>query len=452
MNGHASAPGPGRLRPYALPHIERTTLANGLTLLHARHGDASLVNVLVLVDAGTIREAPARAGLATLMANTLDTGANGRSGDDLAWQLERLGVELEAEASWDASWVTATVATEHFAAALALLADVVRRPSFPEKELERLRDEQLADIMQRRADPRALASDQILHFLYGDEAAYGRPANGLPERVRSLGRGDVAGFHAAHVVPACSSVVIVGDIDAADAAAAVTASFGDWTARGEHGPVPARLDGPDRVELHLVDRPGSVQSEIRAAHAGVARDHPDYFALRVLNTILGGAFTSRLNLSLREKHGFTYGVRSGFAFRRAPGPFTIQTAVATEVTARAVEEMLREIILLRDGGATAAEVENARDYLAGLLPLEMQTVQQVAARFADLVLYDLPDDYFHGYRDAIRAVTGEEVLRVARTHLHPERLTFCIVGDASQVRAPLEALGRGAVLVHRVPD
>ena len=445
-------PGAGRLRPYRLPAATRDRLDNGLTLLHAGHGGMPLVTMVAVLDAGTIREVPAQAGLAALMADTLDAGAAGRSGEELAWEMERLGLELAAEATWDASWVTATVAVERFEAALALVADVIRRPSFPASEVERVRGEALAEILQRRKDPRALANDLILHFLYGDDVAYGRPANGLPERLRSLDAAGVANFHTANVTPVRTALVVVGDLEAAMAGDVAASCFGDWPARGRPGDAPAPHDGTQPTIVHIVDRPGSVQSEIRAGHAGVERTHPDYFALRVMNTILGGAFTSRLNLNLRERHGFTYGVRSGFAFRRAPGPFIIQTAVATEVTDRAVHEILHEVSRLRESGASADEVQNARDYLAGVLPLELQTTEQVAARFADLVLYDLPDDYYQRYREAIRAVSSDDVARVAHDHLNPQRTTFCVVGDARAIREPLASLGIGDVQVHRVPD
>jgi len=180
----------------------------------------------------------------------------------------------------------------------------------------------------------------------------------------------------------------------------------------------------------------------------VDRLHPDYFALRVTNTLFGGAFTSRLNLNLREKNGFTYGVRSGFAFRRAPGPFTIQTAVATDVTARAVEEILAETARLRQDGASEEETRNARDYLAGVMPLELQTSRQMAARMTELFTYGLPADHFAGYREGLAAVTPVDVERVAREQITPERFVIAVVGDAAQIRGPLEALEVGPVTVH----
>jgi zinc protease len=212
------------------------------------------------------------------------------------------------------------------------------------------------------------------------------------------------------------------------------------------------VPGVETSTIFIVDRPEAVQSEIRIGDVGVARDHEDYFPLLVMNTVLGGAFTSRLNMNLREKHGFTYGARSGFAFRRRPGPFVVQTAVATEVTARAVEEAYREMAILRDEGATTQEVEAARDYLRGIMPLELQTTDQLASRLADLVIFDLPDDYFQQYRDRIAAVTPADLQRVARAHLRLDRLAIIVIGDAKEIAAPLEKLGLGEVQIHEVHD
>jgi zinc protease len=445
LPGHA--PSPGRLRPYEMPMPQRHRLANGLTVVSAEHAITPVVAIRIMIDAGTVREPAARAGLSSLVAGSLDAGAAGRSGETLAWEFERLGVEVHTEATTEAVWISATVAAERLRPTLSLLADIVRRPDFPAADVDRVRNEQLAEILQRRDEPRALANDLILHFLYGDDDAYGRPVVGLADRVRQLTQEDVARFHQTEFSPDRTTVVLAGAIDAAEAPAAVESEFGDW----HHSPVspgrPTAGSSPLPAAVHVVDRAGSVQSEIRVAHAGVERRHEDYFAIRVMNTIFGGAFTSRLNLSLRERHGFTYGVRSGFAFRRNPGPFTIQTAVAKDVTHRAVDEIARELQLMHDNGATEEEVANARDYLAGVVPLESQTADQLASRFAEIVLFDLPDDYYRGYRAAIQAVTVDDVARVAREHLHPDRLTYCIVGDAAAVREPLEGTV-GNITVH----
>jgi len=443
-------PAPGAIRPFAFPHLERRRLANGLTVIAARAGDLPLVTAALVVDAGAAADPAQQAGLANLTALALETGTRARSAEEVAWAFESLGVEFEAEATWDAAAFRVTVPAGRIEPALELFAEVVRSPVFPEHEVARLRDEQLAHILQRRKEPRALASDMAARFIYAPDVPYARPLVGTTASVEGLTREDVEAFYNTHYVPNASSLILVGAIDIDEAERLARLYFGDWPRAAAPATEFEVKRAVDQTTIYVVDRPGSVQSEIRIGDVGVERHHPDYFPLLVMNTILGGAFTSRLNLSLRERHGFTYGARSGFAFRRQPGPFIVQVAVATDVTARAVEEALKEIALLRDMGATDDETVAARDYLAGILPLELQTTEQLAARIGDIVIFDLPDTYFQDYRATLATITADDVHRVARIHLRSDRLAIVVIGDADQITEPLRALGVGPVEVHRV--
>jgi len=446
----AQIPAPGPIQPLVFPTIERRRLANDLAVLTARHGHLPLVTAELVIDAGAAGDPARKAGLAYLTVNALETGAGDRTGDQLARELEYLGVELEAEASWDALTVRITAPRQRLEPALEIFAEIVRHPTFPAEEVERLRDEQLATLLQRRKDPRALANDMAIHFIFDPTVPYARPLLGTTASVEGLTRDDVAEFHRTHFLPNASSLIMVGEIDADTAAALADRYFGEWPAGQPTTPEFEVIPGVETSTIFVVDRPGSVQSEIRIGDVGVARSHEDYFPLLVMNTILGGAFTSRLNMSLREKHGFTYGVHSGFAFRRRPGPFVVQTAVATEVSAAAVREAFREMTTLRNDGASEEEVAAARDYLRGIIPLELQTTDQLASRLADLVIFDLPDDYFDHYRDQIAAVTRDDVHRVAREHLRLDRLAIVVVGDADAIAEPLRELNIAEVQVHEV--
>jgi zinc protease len=444
-------PEPGRVKAFAFPEISRARLdgADSPELLYARHGDLPLVTAELVVEAGAAVEATEQAGVAQLTAEALETGTRTRDVERLAWELESLGVELATGVSWDAASVGITVHADRFEPALELLAEIVRRPAFPSDQVERLRDERLADILQRRKEPRALASDAANRFIFRDGIPYGRPLIGIESTVRNLGPEQLADFHRTRYGGAAAALIVTGAI-APDAAHDVAARhFGDW--RGEPAGHADFEVAPhvDRTTVFIVDRPGSVQSEIRLGHVGVDRHHPDYFPLVVMNTILGGAFTSRLNMNLRERHGFTYGVRSGFALRRRPGPFTVEVAVATDVTARAIEEALREIQGLREDGPNQTELDNARDYLRGVLPLRLQTTGALASRIAELVVFDLPSDYFQQYRDRIARVTREDVHRVARDIIRPERLAVVIVGDAAAIEQPVRDLELGPLDIHQ---
>jgi zinc protease len=309
-----------------------------------------------------------------------------------------------------------------------------------------MRGEQLAEILRRSTEPRGLADDTAARSIFAENATYARPLIGMDASVRTLDSAAARRFHARRFTPGNTAILVTGAASLEQAAAEVERAFGDWQGPREAAPAPTNDARVERTTVFLVDRPSAVQSELRIGHVGVPRHHEDYYALLVLNTIVAGAFTSRLNMTLREKHGFTYGVRSHFVFRRAAGPFVVQTAVASDVTARAVTEALRELRGIRDDGATADEVRVARDYRAGTLPLEMQTTEDIAARLAELHTFQLGTHYFENWRERIAAVTLADVNRVARQHLHTDRLAIVVVGNAAAVEADLRAAAVGELV------
>lgn len=443
----AQAPPPGPLRPFHFPEIERLELSNGLPVLFARSEGFEVVTLTMLLDGGGVHEARDRAGLATLTAALLESGAGDRSALQIADELERLGLQLGASASWDASHVDLTGLSSRMTAGAGVVADLIRRPTFPEGEVERLRQEQLAGIVQRRAEPRALANEMASRYVFADESPFSRPLGGTPRSVEGLTRSDVAAFHAARFSPRGATVVIAGDIRAEDALRIAEAGFADWAGPA---PEPTLVPADPRfaaTEVVIVDRPGSVQSELRVGHVGVPRDTADYFPIIVMNAILGGAFSSRLNMNLRERRGFTYGVSSTFVMRRRPGPFLISTAVQTEVTARALTEIFTEIGRIRQAPVEDRELADARNYLAGTFPLRLQTTDGLASRLAELAIHDLSLDYFDGYRQRIMEVSRDDVLSAAQRYLTPEAAAIVIVGDAGAIRGEVEALGLGPVSV-----
>ncbi len=445
------APEQGPLRPFHFPPIERFTLSNGLPVLSASTPGLPVATLSLLVDAGGLHEDPAKAGLASLTSRLLESGAGERGAAEIADSLERLGVQFGVGSSWDAAHLDVTGLTARLSGAAAILAELVRSPTFPEDEVDRLRQEQLASILQRRADPRALANEMAARFIFSEDTPFSRPLGGAPATVEALSRADVDRFHRVHFTPASASLVLAGDLSREQARGLAEEHFGDWP-----GPVPtlaaAEVEPRERgVQLVVVNRPESVQSELRVGHLGVARGTTDYFPLKVMNTILGGAFSSRLNLSLRERHGFTYGVSSSFVMRRLRGPFVVSTAVQTEVTAQALAEILREVRGIRETPVEERELDDARHLLAGIFPLRLQTTDGVAARLAELAMYALPLDYFDSYRERILAVSRDEVARVACEHLRPDELAIVVVGDAEKVRGPLEELAIAPVRVVSPP-
>ncbi len=441
-------PTPGPSRAYRFPAFERLTLDNGLHVVVAPVSKLPIATVVALVDAGAAADPQGREGVALLTARALAEGTERSDGAQLAERFERLGTALDSSADWDSAPVRITVTTERLPAAVALLAEVIREPSFPEREVERLKQERLAELLQQRAEPRGLADDMFGKFAYVAGSRYALPDGGTESTVESLDHGAARAFYDECYSPTSTTLIVVGDVTAERARAMVADAFDSWAGRTVK-PV-AVVDRPAATTriVHVIGKPDAPQSELRVGHVGVPRLHPEYFPIVVMNAILGGLFSSRINLNLREAHAYTYGAFSSFDWRRAAGPFTVSTAVRSDVTDAAVREILLEIDKLREAGVSDAELTLATSYLDGVFPIRFESTTAIANALASLVSYGLPDDYFDTYRSQIRSVTADHVLRAAREHLRPEQLQIVAVGDPAVIRAPLEVLGAGPVLTY----
>ena len=444
----STPPAPGSLRPYEPPPVVREGMGNGMDLVLVPRPRLPLVTVMLVLDVGEAGVPEAHAGLALLTGAALDGGTRHRDGVALAEALEGIGTSLSVSTGWDAASAALTCPADRLGEALALLAEVVREPAFPEGEVERVRQGRLASIAQRKADPGSLADDEAARYLHAEGVPYGRPVGGTRESIDRMDRGLLADFAARAYAPRRGALIVVGDAEPAEVRTLAARHFGDW--QGEGVTAPSLLNPEPRHRerrIILVNRPGAVQSELRLGHVGVPRSVPEHEELVILNAVLGGSFVSRLNMNLRERNGFTYGVRSGFAFRRGGGPFSISTAVGTDQTVAAVRETVFELETLLNDGPTEDEVATARDYLAGVFPLRLESTAQVAGRVAELVIHDLPDDTLATYRDRIRGVTREAAWEAGRRHIRPGELTLVVVGDADAIRTPLEALDFGPLEV-----
>ena len=440
-------PDGGEIRDFHFPAVDRRSLGTGLDLRVARVSRLPVVSAVLFVRAGEATLGDAGAGLAVLAGNAMEGGTLRRSGTEMADALERIGARLGVATGWEGTSVSLSCLAERLEAGLTLLAETVLQPDFPEAEVERARDQQLAGIRQRLMDPASLASDQAARRVFAAGVPYARRLQGTAASVEPLGRAHVRGFAEGWFRPGRGGLVVVGDVDAGEMEALASGCFGSWTGNPPAGDGFAVEPRTRERRIWVVDRPDSVQSEVRVSHVGVSRADPDAFPLTVLNTLLGGAFTSRLNLNLRERHGFTYGVRSHFAMRRRPGSFEVQTAVGRDVTAPAVREIVAELEGLVASGPTSEEVEASRDYIAGVFPLRLESVGQVASLITEQVVFGLEDDYHATYRDRIRSVTPETAWEAARRHVRPHEAQVVVVGDAATVAPALEALALGAVEV-----
>ena len=442
----ASRPIAGAPRPYRFPAFEHRRLDSGLGVWLVPLPDRELVSIHLLADAGAASEDEAHAGLAGLTAQLLVTGTRRLDASAFAETTERLGIEVGSESSWDSARAGFTALGSKLDDGLALLAEMVRTPRLDDGEFDRLRSERLNDILQARADPGRLADESFLREVFADEVPYGRLSAGRPETVEALTVDDARAFHAGHYAPNVSDIVIAGAIEPDTAFAAIERHLGDWRGTApEHRTIDPTQRGGRRIVL--VDRPGSVQSELRVGHLGIDRYDPRYFPAMVMAALLGGVFGSRLNLRLREELGYTYGARCAFDPRRAVGPFTASAAVQTEVTVDAIRELLGQLERIREDPPGEAELAEVRDFLVGVFPLRFETTGGIASAIEPLAVYDLPHDWWQTYRNSLEAVTTEDVHRVARELIRPEEALVLLTGDASALRGDLESSGLGPLEV-----
>jgi predicted Zn-dependent peptidase len=445
-------PKPGPARPLKLPPVERLSLSNGMSVLLLGVHEVPVVEVILVVRGGAAADPAGRDGLAAMTADLLDEGAGGKDALALADAVDFLGATLGTGASWDASTVRLRVPVARLDDALALMADVALRPDFPEAELQRLRKEALTDLLQARDVPGAIASRALAQAVFGPAHRYGRPQSGGAAEIASFTVADLRGFHAARYTPAASSLVVVGDVTAA-VLPSLEKAFGAFRASAA-APAPPAVPAARQLSsrsVWLVDKKDAAQSSLRLGRIGPAWPDPAYAPNEVMNTLLGGSFTSRLNDNLREQHGYAYGARSGFRRNLAAGQFLVATDVQTDKTGPALDEVFKELERIL-APASPEEVERARNYAALGYAGDFETTSQLAQRMVEKLVYGLPDGFYESFVPRALATDVAGLQKAARAAIDPKRLAVVVVGDRAKVEAPLRALNLGPLRVLTVDD
>ena len=391
-------PALGPERPFTFPDIHRRTLSNGLRICTVEHRQVPLIAVLALLPVGASSDPADRPGLAAITGDMLDEGCGDRSALDVHEALGRIGAQLDLDVGHDATVLGLTTLERYLDRGLELVRDMLIRPRFEQREFDRVRDLRLNRLLQLKDMPPALADRAFTQLLYRNHP-YGHLPIGSEGALRSLIIRDIVAFHRRAFVPSRTTVIAVGDASHDVLAGAIERAFEGWTVPEGNEAIadPERFaaPAPPTSRLALVHRAGAAQAELRIGHVALARRSPDYHAALVANMILGGQFVSRINMNLREDKGYTYGVRTAFEFRRAPGPFVLHASVQHDATADALREALGEIAAIRgERPVTTEELELGRASLTRGYPRNFETADQVARGAAQLALYDLPDDYF----------------------------------------------------------
>jgi zinc protease len=450
----AAQQGPDRSKPPAvgpapslkMPAIQKQKLSNGLNVWIVEHHEVPLAQVNVIVRSGSAADPIGKYGVGSLAAAMLDEGAGSRNSLELADALEFLGANLATTSSFDYSAIRMSVPVTKLADALPLIADVTLRPTFPASDLDRLRKERLTGLLQARDNPAALIQLAFPRVIFGPTHRYGTSANGLPAALEAFTVADLQSFYRAHYRPDNSTILVVGDVTPATLMPMLEKQFGSWKSEGM-APLVAEVPTAPQLksrQIYIVDKPEAAQSQIRIGWVGVARSTADYAALEVLNTILGGSFTSRLNQNLREKNGYSYGASSAFDMRLSAGPFLTAAGVQTDKTGPAVGEFFNELNAIVKP-IPEEELAKAKNYVALSFPGEFETTGDLARKLEELVVYNLPEDTFSNFVSMVTKVTAADLQRLAARYIQADKMAVVVVGDRKSIEGPIRQLNLGPI-------
>jgi zinc protease len=443
-----ATPKAGPARVPTLPAPNSFALANGLKVLYLQRPNLPIVSAQLVVDAGLAAGDPSLPGVSDFTAAMLEEGTTSRSSQQLSDELERLGAGYAALTRRDTTSLEIDALARNFSDALALLADIAQHPAFPADEIERQRQSRLSTIAESREQARALADVALARALYGPAHPYGSSAVGTEASVNRIGEADLRSLWQRYFRPDNAALIVVGAIDAASLKALVERQWGDWkpASAATVNPTPAK-PMTSTARVIIVDKPDSPQTELRIGRIGTVRTTPDFAALQVLNEAFGGAYTSRLNLDLREDKGYTYGVASRFNYGRLPAPFVIRTAVRSDVSAPAVKEVFSELKRVTASPLAADELKRARGSLTQSLPGLFETNEATVGSFGDLFAYGLPLDYYRKLPAEFSAVRAPTLEALARRYLDPSGMVVIAVGDRKNLEGTLQPLGLGPLEV-----
>ncbi len=440
----SKAPKPGPAGRISFPKYFEKKYPNGFKVFVIENHQLPIVTIGFVLKSGAAYDGHTP-GLASVTCELLSKGTKTRNATRIAEEIDFVGGSLSQSVSWDAGQVFVSVLKAHLAKGFDILRDVVLNPTFPQKEVERVKLQRTASIQQLKADPGYLADTSFSSIVFGTHP-YGGTVSGTEESVNQMKRTDFAAFHKTFFTPDNSFVVFAGDITPKEAEKYASGSFKNWKGVCRKNMLPPLPDLRPDGRVFIANKPGAVQSSLRVGHRGIARNNPDYLKVFVMNTILGGYFSSRINMNLREVHGYTYGGRTDFDGRMLPGAFQASADVRNEVTADTIGEIVKELKRIRDTLPSRNELTLVKNYLTGLFPIQLETPQQVAGRAVAIELYDLPKNYYRDYRNNIKKVTASDVRAVARKYIDPDNLYVVLSGDAKEIGGKLKRFGRVEVV------
>ncbi len=430
----------------SIPKIERATLENGLRIVIVEHRELPVVQVQFVIRSGADAGISEKAGVASLTADMLDEGTKTKTALQIADELDFIGASAATSANYDASVGSLLTLKEHLSKAMTIFSDIILNPDFPENEFERLKSELLTDLLAQKVRPDIIAGNIFNAKVFGSQNPYSQSIDGSEETVKNITLNDLKEFYGKYYAPNNASVIIVGDITKTEVVAVVKQFFGNW--KKKEIP-PLKLFNPQistENKIYLINKDNAPQSQIRIGNVGIERGSPDFYAVNILNQIIG-ASNGRLFLNLREAKGYTYGAYANFAMRKSAGPFTAYAGVKTEVTDSALVEFFKEINRIRDELVSDVEFDLYKTAVIQRLPRIFETPAQIAGQLMALELFNLPDDFFSTLVEKYKAITPIDIQRAAQKYLHPKNLTVVIVGDVKNIKEKIEKLGFGKIIL-----
>jgi zinc protease len=441
-------PSPGPIPVLRVPTWTKTQLANGATLIVSERHTLPLVSFTITFVGGANQFEPAdRRGLSATTAGMLTEGTKTRTGDQISDALQLLGTSVDTRVGGEDGSISFVSTAKNFDAVLAVMSDMMLNSTFPTDALERSRARRLVNLTQAKDQPAVVSAQVFAKVLYGDAHPYGQRTT--EASIKAITRDDVVAFHKAYFQPGRAIITVVGDVTPAKAKSSIEKALAAWAKGGDKPSFDyPKLPQLQPAKIYLVDKPGAQQSVVNIGLPGPSRDTPDYFALQVLNQILGGQFQSRLNANIREQKGYSYGVGSGFGYGKGPGAFRAGGAIYSDKTDAALNEFWKEFKgILGEKPITDEEIKTAKESLIQGLPQRFSSVSGIGGAITSLVVQGLPDDYYQTYAKNVSAVTKEDLLRVAKRYIDINNFAIVVVGDRAKVEEALKATGIAPITV-----
>lgn len=436
---------------FTIPSVHSFTLNNGLNIFFSEKNELPIVRVIFFVNSGSRFDPDDMKGLCNLLTNCIDEGAGNYNALQLADEFEMLGAQFSVSCDHDVSLISLQVLSENFTPALSLISDVITRPHFNDEDFRREKNKAMVRLNQVKAEPDYVADVSFIYFIFGENCPYAFPVLGTEHTIHNIKPESIKNVYRTKFTPSNSAMIVVGNINQDSLLQQLELVFGKWNDRSIPDQSTLNVGISSGGKVFIINKSDSLQTEIRVGHLSSKRNEKDFFHKQIINLVLGGQFSSRLNLNLREKHGYTYGVHSRFNYFREAGLFEVSTSVDVDNTLNALKEIHSEIIKIKDD-ISKVELDFAKSSLTKKYPSNFETYRQIAANIFTRVLHNLPDNYFETYIEKIQSVDLDDINKITNEIFYPDELTTVLVGDGEKLLSQLNKKEFGDVVVLEFDD